>query len=231
VRIGAYTIIHADVDIGPASIIESHCVIGNPTPRAGGAPLVLGQNSHVRSHSIFYQGSTFGEGLITGHQVMVREQIRAGPGLQIGSQANLEDGLKIGDYVRTQSNVFIPQGTRIGNYVWIFPNVVITNDPHPPSDFFLGVDIGEFAAIGANATLLPGISIGANALVAAGSVVTRDVPAGMVVAGNPGKLLRPAAEIEHRDGSGKGVYPWPHFFTRGYPDSVTVGWAEAPPEK
>ena len=225
VQIGAFTLVHPDVEIGAGTTIESHCVIGNPTRLAEGEALVIGERSHIRSHSIFYQGSRFANQLITGHRVLVREKIVAGPGLQIGSMANLEDGLVIGDYVRTQSNVYVPQGTRIGNYVWLFPNVVITNDPHPPSDFFLGVEISDFACIGANVTLLPGISVGAHSLVAAGSLVSRDVPAGMVVAGNPARVLRPAREIEHRDGSG--VYPWPEFFQRGYPSEVIDSWASS----
>lgn len=83
VTIGPFTIVHPNVTLGDNVVIESHCIIGHTTPLADGKRLVIGDNALVRSHSISYEGSTFGAGLRTGHHVTVREKIRAGLDLQV----------------------------------------------------------------------------------------------------------------------------------------------------
>ena len=121
-------------------------------------------------------------------------------GAQIGSESNIcaqtfiEGDVVIGDRVTLKVGVQIWDGTRIEDDVFIGPNVTFTNDPYPRSKEypkrFLGVTIKRNASVGGNATLLPGITIGEYAMVGAGAVVTRDVPAYAVVVGNPAKILR-----------------------------------------
>lgn len=122
------------------------------------------------------------------------------PGAKIGRNCNIcahtfiEGGVIIGDDVTVKSGVFLWDGTRIGNNVFIGPNATFTNDLHPrskvyPKDFS-GITIEQGASIGANATLLPGITIGVYSMVGAGSVVTKDVPAYAVVIGNPASVVR-----------------------------------------
>ena len=88
VQIGAFCLIHDDVEIGDNCEIQAYCELGVATPLAEG-PLVIGSNSLIRSHSVFYRGSVFGEGLRTGHRVTVRELIQAGKDLQIGTLSDL----------------------------------------------------------------------------------------------------------------------------------------------
>ncbi|MFO1078881.1 MAG: N-acetyltransferase, partial [Planctomycetota bacterium] len=107
VSIGPFTIVHANVVLADDVTIDSHCVIGQPTPLAGGRPLEIGPQSHIRSHSVFYAGSTLGAGLRTGHGVFVREGTVAGAGLQIGSQSEIQGDCRIGDFVKTHSSVHI----------------------------------------------------------------------------------------------------------------------------
>ena len=83
VSVGPYSIVHDNVVIGAGTTIGSHCEIGHPSALAEGRPLCIGENSLIRSHSVFYEGSTFGERLITGHRVTVRELTVAGKNLQI----------------------------------------------------------------------------------------------------------------------------------------------------
>jgi acetyltransferase-like isoleucine patch superfamily enzyme len=86
--------------------------------------------------------------------------------------------------------VYIPTNTTIGDHVFIGPNTVLTNDRYPPSGIggLVGPVIDHHAAIGANATILPNIHIGEGALVAAGAIVTRDVPAHKLAVGAPARI-------------------------------------------
>lgn len=224
VSVGPYTIIHDNVEIGAGSSIDGYCEIGYPTPLAGGAPLVIGAGAKIRSHSVFYQGSTFGEGLITGHRVTVREKTVAGANFQLGTLCDIQGDCYIGDYVRFHSNVHIGKASKIGNFVWIFPYVVLTNDPHPPSDVQLGCEIGDYAAVATMSVILPGVRVGSHALVAAHSMVGKDVAPSTVAGGSPSKYICDTSKIQRRDGSGLSAYPWTTHFRRGYPADVTEGW-------
>tara|TARA_R100001463_G_scaffold42715_15_gene89435 strand:- start:6771 stop:7235 length:465 start_codon:yes stop_codon:yes gene_type:complete len=121
-------------------------------------------------------------------------------GAKIGNDCNvcahtlIEGDVIIGDRVTVKSGVFLWDGTRVGDDVFIGPNATFTNDPTPRSrqypEKYEGIIVESGASIGANATILPGIVIGERAMVGAGAVVTRDVPADAVVVGNPAKVIR-----------------------------------------
>ncbi|MBJ7309757.1 N-acetyltransferase [Rugamonas sp. CCM 8940] len=224
VSVGPFSIIHDNVEIGAGSVIDAYCEIGYPTPLADGLPLRIGAGARIRSHSVFYQGSTFGARLVTGHRVTVREKTTAGVAFQIGTMNEIQGDCTIGDHVRCQSNVFIGKMTTIGDFVWLFPYVVLTNDPHPPSNLLLGCQIGDYAAIAAMSVVLPGVKVGRHALVAAASKVHRDVAPATVVGGNPARYLCDTSTIRLRDGSEQPAYPWTTHFRRGYPAEVTAGW-------
>lgn len=224
VSVGAYTIIHGNVQIGDGCTIGSHCEIGHPAPRAQGRPLVIAHGATIRSHSIFYEGSTFGEGLVTGHRVTVREGTQAGLNLQIGTLGDIQGTCQIGNYVRFHSNVHIGQHSTVGDFVWIFPYVVLTNDPHPPSEVMRGVTLNDYVAVATMSVILPGVKVGQGALIGAHSSVGRNVDPDTVVAGAPAKLICRTEEILLKDGSGGPAYPWRRHFSRGYPDEVVARW-------
>lgn len=225
VSVGEFTIVHDNVVIGSDVVIESHCVIGHPTPLAEGKPLVIGNGSLIRSHSVLYEGSEFGERLVTGHRVTLRERLVAGKNLQVGTLSDFQGHAQIGDYVRTHSNVHVGQKSTIGNCVWIFPYTVLTNDPHPPSDGFLkGVVVEDYAVIATMCCLMPGVRVGTKALVGAHSLVTKDVPPDTVVGGVPAKHLCATSDVKLKDGSGRAAYPWMTHFHRGYPESLLAEW-------
>ncbi len=225
VTIGPYTIIHKNVSIGDGTRIGSHCEIGYPASNpAHGGILAIGKNSHIRSHSVFYEGSSFGENLVTGHRVTVREQTLAGQNFQVGTLSDVQGHCTIGDFTKLHSNVHIGQESRIGNCVWIFPYVVLTNDPHPPSELRMGVVVEDFAAIATMSVILPGVTVGRGALIAAHSSVSRDVAPDSVVAGSPAKYVCDANAIKMKDGTGAPAYPWRRHFHRGYPSDWVVQW-------
>lgn len=223
VVIGPYSIVHENASIGDDTIVESHCVIGRTEPGLEAKALTLGAGSLVRSHSVICGGSSIGQGLQTGHGAMIRESSIIGEQCKVGTHADIEGSVTIGSYVSIHSHVFVAPDATIGNFVWLFPHVVLTNDPHPPSHVSEGITIEDYAAVSANAVIVPGVRVGRDSLVAAGSVVTRDVGIGRVVAGVPAKDIGKASDVRHRS-SGESAYPWRRHFQSGYPEAVTHQW-------
>lgn len=119
------------------------------------------------------------------------------PGAKIGADCNIcdhvfiENDVIVGDRVTIKSGVQLWDGIRIEDDVFIGPNATFTNDIFPRSkrNFrILEIRVRRGASIGANATILPGITIGEKAMVGAGAVVTRDVPPNVLVVGNPARI-------------------------------------------
>ena len=121
------------------------------------------------------------------------------PGAKIGKDCNIcdhvfiENDVVIGDRVTIKCGVQIWDGLRVADDVFIGPNATFTNDLNPRSrqNFeLLTTTVEQGASIGANSTILPGVTIGSGAMVGAGAVVTKDVPEKAVVFGNPAKIIR-----------------------------------------
>ena len=224
-EIGPYSIIHENVVIGDGVCIGAFCELGILTALGDGSPLVIANNSLIRSHSVFYESSIFGAYLVTGHHVTVRENTRAGKGFQIGTLSEIQGDCSIGDYVRFQSNVFVGKKTKIGNFVWLFPYVILTNDPTPPSNILMGCIIDDFASIAAGSVILPGVKIGRRSVIGAQSCVTRDIPDGLYAYGSPAKVIGDARSIKLKGGKGTApAYPWTLHFHRGYPLEIVEEW-------
>ncbi|MCL4543815.1 MAG: acetyltransferase [Chloroflexi bacterium] len=157
--------------------------------RAEAGPAVLGSRCIIRPFSTIYGDVTCGDSVRIGHNVLIREHTTVGSLVVIGTGAVIDGQCTIGSQVKIESGVYIPTHTTIGNFVFIGPNATLTNDRYSlrRRDEYepQGPIIEDHATIGANATILPGVRVGEGAMVAAGSVVTRDVPPWHLAVGVP----------------------------------------------
>jgi acetyltransferase-like isoleucine patch superfamily enzyme len=201
--------IYQNVQLGHGSVVEDFCIVGTPPrgARDGELPTTIGDAAVIRSHTVIYAGNVIGRNFQTGNKVNIRESNRIGNNVSVGTLSVIEHHVEVADNVRIHTQVFIPEYSTLEEGCWIGPNVVFTNAKYPLSpgvkDNLVGPVIRKGAKIGANATLLPGVVIGENALVGAGAVVVRDVPAGAVVAGNPARVIGQIAELPYSSASAR----------------------------
>lgn len=224
VEIGPYSIIHENVVLESGCIVGPYCELGVKSSLGNGSPLFIGKDAFIRSHSVFYESSRFEDNLITGHRVTVRENTMAGKNLQIGTLTDIQGDCLIGDYVRFHSNVHVGKTSIIGNFVWIFPYVVLTNDPHPPSNILKGVTVKDYAVISTMSVILPGAIIGEGAVIGAHSSFKGFAEPGMLYIGSPAEKFCNAERIKLQDGTRRPAYPWTSHFSRGYPKDIVNDW-------
>ena len=193
--IASTAIIHPNVRLGRNVVVEDFCVIGAPFAGYKGEETVIGDNAVIRSHTVIYAGNLIGAKFQTGNKANIRELNEIGDSVSIGTMSIVEHHVMIEDSVRLHSQVFVPEYCVLRRGCWIGPGTVLTNARlplHPETKARLkGAIIEENAKVGAHCTLLPGVRIGAGTLIGAGSVVTHDIPAGMVAFGQPATARRP----------------------------------------
>ena len=226
VEIGPFCIVHAHVEIGSGTKINAYSELGIPTPLATSVELTIGINSVIRSHATIYAGSIIGDELQTGHNICIRENSVIGKGFQLGSRGDVQGDCVIGDFTRTHADVHIGKESKIGSYVWLYPEVLLTNDPSPPSDELLAVTVEDYAVIASKALIMPGVKIGRGAVIAAASVVTIDIAPERVAQGNPAREICDANLLRMHSDPRLKAYPWKARFHRGYPEEVVAQWSD-----
>ncbi|MDD5085755.1 MAG: DapH/DapD/GlmU-related protein [Candidatus Omnitrophica bacterium] len=195
--------LYEGVSFGKNCAFGEYTVIGVPPAaiKKGEKCLTkIGDDAKIRSHTVVYAGNTIGNNFQTGHQASIREHNTIGHNVSIGTGSVVEHHITIEDNVRIHSNAFICEYSRLEKGSWVGPCVVFTNALHPlcpkGKDCLRGPTLKRGAKIGANTTLLPGVVIGENALIGAGSVVVKDVPANKVVTGNPARVIKDISELK-----------------------------------
>lgn len=205
--------LYPDVEIGEGTVLEPGVIVGVPAgdTSPGEVPTRIGPGGRIRSGTVIYAGAQIGERVSTGHAALIRENNVIGDDCSVGTHAVLEPGNRVGNGTRIHSQCFLEHVT-IGARVFLAPGVVFTDDPHPACprylDCVLGATVEDDVSIGGNVTVLPGVRIGAGALVGAGSVVTRNVEPGTVVAGNPAVAVKRVAELKCFMGYFERPYVW-----------------------
>ncbi len=220
--IDSNTIIRSNTTIGANSNIGSNCILGEYwmdfyiDHQKHDHPLLIGKKALIRSGSIIYAGSQIGDNFQTGHQVTIREKAMIGNNVSVGTLSDIQGNCRIGNYVRLHSNVHIGQLSVLDDFVWIFPYVVLTNDPTPPSEHFVGVHIHPFAIVATGTIIMPGLDIGQDCLIGAGAIVTKTVESYAVVVGNPAKQISDVRKVKSKI-TGEPVYPWREHFSNYMP--------------
>jgi len=176
--------------------IQEGCIIGLQY-KPGCLPVRLGIGARIRTGTIIYADVQIGDNFQTGHHVMIREKTVIGSHVVVGTNTVIDGNVTIADFVKIESNCYIPTHTEIGTRVFLGPNVTLTNDRYPLKmrDRYVpeGPVIEDGVTLGAGVVVCPGVRIGQDAFVAAGAVVTKDVPPHSLVMGVPGRS-RPLPE-------------------------------------
>ena len=149
--------------------------------------VVLGDNCNIRAGTIIYHSVDVGDYFQTGHNALVREKTRIGDHVVLGTNSIIDGNVTIGDFVKIESACYIPTHVTIGTRVFFGPGVTLTNDRYPlrlrDSYEPLGPVIEDDVTIGGGVTVCPGVKIGQGSFVAAGAIVTKNVPPMSLVVG------------------------------------------------
>jgi acetyltransferase-like isoleucine patch superfamily enzyme len=158
----------------------------------------LGNGSVVRNGTIIYNDVIAGRNLQTGHSALIREQTELGDDVLVGTNAVIDGHSTLGDSCSLQTGAYIPSHTTCGDRVFLGPSATLLNDMYPVrSEYDLaGPSLDDDVSVGANATILPDVTVGQGAFVAAGAVVTGDVPAETLAVGNPAEYRPLPDELE-----------------------------------
>lgn len=191
---------------GAGCVIEYGAVVGK-VPRLGRAsrasraapgPAVLGERVTVCAGAVVYAGAELGADVVVGDGAQVRERSRVGAGSVIGRASSVDNDVVIGARVKLQTGVYVTAGSVVEDDVFLGPGALTTNDDtmgrHAPGEGLAGVTLRRACRIGGGAVLCPGVEVGEEAYVAAGAVVTRDVPPRAVVMGVPARVVREVGE-------------------------------------
>jgi acetyltransferase-like isoleucine patch superfamily enzyme len=178
-------------ELGKDSDIQPGCTVGL-VYKKGCAPARIGRAARIRSGTIIYGDVIVGQHFQTGHYVLIREHTTIGKHVTVGTNTVIEGQSEVGNFVKIESQCYIATHVSIGDRVFMAPGVILVNDRYPlkkREDYQPeGPIIEEGVTLGAGVVICPGVRIGKRSFIAAGAVVTKDVPAESLVKGVPGVI-------------------------------------------
>ena len=203
-RIGHHVVIHDDTVVGDTVRIDDHASLGKKPMKAANSattkeqelsPLELGELCIVGTGVVLYRGAKIDPKVLMADLCTVRENVTIGRGTIVGRGVTVENFCSVGRYCKLESECYVTAYSTLEDRVFIAPGVVMSNDNFVGRTaerfkHFKGLTVKKGGRIGAGTVTLPGVTVGEDALVAAGSVVTKDVPARKIVMGTPARVLR-----------------------------------------
>jgi acetyltransferase-like isoleucine patch superfamily enzyme len=202
--VGAFALIYGGAVLHEGARVEEHALVGKPERGYAvgevypgtGASTVIGREAIIRSGAVIYAGAEIGEGTVVGHHTLLRSFVRVGEGSQLGHNLTVERASSIGAGVRCSPGSHLTSSCVLADRVFLGAGVRTVNDREliwrdpdrvpelVPPRFERG------ARVGSGSVILSGVTVGEEALVGAGSVVTRDIPARSVAYGVPARVRR-----------------------------------------
>ena len=208
-EVGQNVVIYPGTVIGAGAKILDNAVVGKQpslSPRSTAKrdplpPTVIGPGTIISTGAIVFAGTQIGARVIIGDQACVRERVTVGDDVVIGRGSLVENDTTIGAMTRIQADAYITAYSTLEEHVFIAPCVVTTNDNYMGRTekrlaLLKGPTIKRGARVGGGAILCPGITVGEEAFIGAGAVVTKDVPPRKVVVGSPARVLRDVPDDE-----------------------------------
>jgi len=201
--IGSHVVIHEGTVIGDNVRIDDNTVIGKQPMRSKRSifksepvpPAKIGSNCLIGAQVVIYAGCEIGNHVLVADTAAIREKVTVGEYTIVGRGATIENVCTVGKKCKLETGCYITAYSEIGDYCFIAPQVTTTNDNYlgrteERFKHFKGVTVKKGGRIGGGSVILPGIEIGEDAVVGAGSVVTRNVPARKIYVGAPAKYFR-----------------------------------------
>ena len=204
-QIGHHVVIHSDTRIGDNIRIDDHATIGKSPMKAANSaltqivaldPASIADDVLIGTSAIIYRGAQISSKVLIADQASVRELSSVGETTIIGRGVTIENKVIIGARTKIEAGAYIATLSTIGDDCFVAPEVTVTNDnfmgrTEERKKHFKGITIQNGGRVGANVTLLPGLTIQRDGVAAAGAVVTRDIPEAEIVAGVPAKPFGP----------------------------------------
>ena len=205
-----YAIIHSGVILKENIVVSEYAVVGKPVQLSSLSTLslckankatVIGSECVIGTHSVILQSAEISAGCMIADMAFVRERVILDKNVVVGQAVTIENDTHVGAFTKIQAKAYVTAYSSLGSYVFIAPCVVTTNDKwmgrtEKRHDVKKGAIIKDRARIGGGAILLPGVEIGEEAVVGAGSVVTRSVEEAQVVWGNPARVQKSVPKEE-----------------------------------
>jgi len=203
-QVGNGVVIYPRTRIGERAQIDDHAVLGKPPKSASISilklsseypPLEMGNDVFIGAQTVIYIGSRLADKVFVADLASIREEVFLEEGVIVGRGVTIENKCRVGEYTKMETGVYVTAYTTIEERCFIAPMVCMSNDNYlgrteERFKHMKGPHIRRGARIGANAVLLPGVIIGEEAVVGAGSVVTRDIPPYETWVGSPARFLR-----------------------------------------